>query len=104
MSLALLALIAAVLLLQTRADVRDYARFKAADTTQGRQRYYARWLLQAFVGFTMGSLAGLALLGRLSGIVQLPEVFVPLAMLARGDDPDPGFMALLAVAMLVGLV
>lgn len=69
-SAALLTLYLGTLLFYTRKDFREYEAFKAVPNTAGRQRYYRQWLMQSLALFGIGSLVGLALIGRLPLLEQ----------------------------------
>lgn len=62
-----------------RYDQRQYARFKAVETSEVRRRYYGRWTLQSFVVLAGGSLVTLLLLGRTRAVIGLPQEFQALA-------------------------
>jgi membrane protease YdiL (CAAX protease family) len=56
-------------------DVAEYAAFKKLTDTKDRQARYRRWVLNAFVLFVGGSLAMLAMLGDLGGVLRPPDPF-----------------------------
>ncbi|WP_404333430.1 CPBP family intramembrane glutamic endopeptidase [Sphingomonas sp. MMS12-HWE2-04] len=62
-----------------RYDQRQYARFKAAETSAVRQGYYWRWTLHSFVVLAGGALVTLVLLGRTGAVFGLPHEFQALA-------------------------
>lgn len=104
MATALLVILALLVLANAWRDQRDYARFKAHVDTSQRQRFFARWLVQAFVIFTLGALGGLALLGEWRAIVEMPPAFAAVATGILGADASPGFLPVLALGGMVGLV
>jgi membrane protease YdiL (CAAX protease family) len=65
-------------------DVAEYAAFKKLTDTKDRQARYRRWVLNAFVLFVGGSLAMLALLGDLGGVVHPPAQFSGTIRWAQG--------------------
>lgn len=72
-------------------DVIEYRRFSRLDATSQRQRVLRKWLVQSLVLHGLLSVACLALLGKLSALVTLPEPLLGLSLevrsLGEGDEP-----------------
>jgi uncharacterized protein len=60
----------------TWRDIGEYAAFKRLTDTKDRQARYRRWVLNAFALFIGGSLAILAMLGDLGGVIRPPTPFL----------------------------
>jgi membrane protease YdiL (CAAX protease family) len=83
----LLAAALAALAWFTWRDRAEYARFKRLTETAARQRSYRRWLVTAFLLFLVGSLAVLAMTGRLAAALREPDAFAPLTARLRHALP-----------------
>ncbi len=91
LNLVLLVLYLIVLAVWVLADGAEYRKFKAFTTTEERQRAYRRWIAVSFVLFGLGSLATLALLGRVSAVAHFPAELAPSHDVLRrfaGDGHD----------------
>jgi len=98
---ALLLLVAmAALAWFTWRDRAEYARFKRLTETADRQRVYRAWLVTAFLLFLVGSMAVLAVLGRLAATLREPDAFLPLTTTLRRALPA----SLVSPELLGGLV
>jgi len=82
----LLAALAAVAWLSWQ-DARQYAAFKTFTETADRQRLYRRWLVGSVLLFIVGSLAALALVGRLGALTAEPPEFLDLTRRLRAALP-----------------
>lgn len=87
-ALFLLLLVLAGLALATWYDVRRYRQFKQLTDGRLRRRAFYLWTAQGFVLFVGGSLAILALIGRLPDLTGMPSEFGALANLIASDGPD----------------
>jgi membrane protease YdiL (CAAX protease family) len=79
----LLILILVALFVFMRDDVDEFRRFKALTQPADRRASYRRWVLKSLAVFTVASLVGLAVLGRLPALLRLPAEFEPLAAVLR---------------------
>ncbi|HEY7805801.1 MAG TPA: type II CAAX endopeptidase family protein [Croceibacterium sp.] len=68
----------AVLAVWNARETRRYAMFKQTDDPAERMAFYRRWLVTSFALLGLGSLAILAVLGRLGAIATLPGEFAAL--------------------------
>ena len=110
LKLLLLVLSVALLWWFVRNDKSEYAAFKQAPDTAGRQRFYRNWVLKSFLTFFGASLVFLAILRALPSLRTLPAEFIPLAAKLGAVMPttamlDKGFLIGVAIgAMVVGLL
>ncbi len=74
LDVAILAFGLAYLLYTAIVGPRDYRQFKAADTTEARQAFLRKQLLEGVLS-GVGALLALALKGRLSALIALPAEF-----------------------------
>ena len=70
LAFVLLPLLLGVLAFYTGKDVKEYAAFKALTDTESRQRTYREWILKSLALFGLGTLASLALTGRLATLAR----------------------------------
>lgn len=89
-----------------RKDREDYELFKAVSDSAERRAFYRRWLAVSLLTFGLGTLASLAILGRLSAVTTLPKEFAPLAdplgvLRDSGPALSPSFWAGFGGAVLV---
>lgn len=76
-------------------DIAEYKKFKQLTDTKDRQRRYRRWVLGAFALFVGGSLAILAILGKLGCVIHPPKAFFGLMRWAQAQGPtDAGALLL----------
>jgi hypothetical protein len=102
MSFTLLLLLMALLAVWVWRDFKDYPRFKALTETRDRQRFFARWLVQSFALFSVGSIACLALIGALASLTAYPAALQVQASL--GPIVSSDLLGGLAGGMLVGFI
>ena len=82
----LLVAVLAALAVWNARETRRYAIFKKTDDPAERMAFYRRWLVSSFALLGLGSLAILAVLGRMSAIATLPAEF---AALYPRSEPSP---------------
>ncbi|HVM99952.1 MAG TPA: CPBP family intramembrane glutamic endopeptidase [Caulobacteraceae bacterium] len=100
----LLALVLALLAWMVwRGQVR-YAAFRQLTETDARQRVYRSLLLQSFVIFFGGSLAGQAALGDLDGLIRPPRAFLALIGQAQRLAPIGDLGPVLTGGLVSGVV
>lgn len=102
----LLAALLVALVLLTRRDLRQYALFKAAQTTEERQRFYLRWTVEGFAFMSGASVIALLLLGRLGALWQFPAELERSAeaVAAFTSDGNSSLLAGVAGGAVVGLL
>jgi uncharacterized protein len=104
----LLAALLVALVLLTRRDLRQYAMFKAAQTTAERQRFYLRWTVEGFAFMSGASVIALLLLGRIDALWQFPAELEPsaaaIAAFTADDTPPRGLLAGLVGGAVIGLL
>ncbi|HEY1425432.1 MAG TPA: CPBP family intramembrane glutamic endopeptidase [Caulobacteraceae bacterium] len=79
----------------TWRDIGEYEKFKRLTDTRDRQARYRRWVLGAFALFVGGSLAILAILGKLGCVIHPPKAFFGVMRWAQAQGPsDAGALLL----------
>ena len=68
-----------------RKDLAEYRLFKTLTDSAERRKHFRKWIVTAALLFGGGSLAGLALLGRLPALAYggMPAEFVPVSQMMR---------------------
>lgn len=100
-------------ILSVTRDTRQYALFKTFEDSSQRQAMLQRWVLESFLLYGLSSIICLLLIGRLSAVIWMPDVFRDLSATIRqqmANTADAGFwsgmlhsMSILIVpALLVG--
>ncbi|MDQ1158285.1 membrane protease YdiL (CAAX protease family) [Sphingomonas sp. SORGH_AS 950] len=87
-----------------KGDLGEYRRFKALNDGHSRRMRFRLWLVRAALVFVVPVPVGLALLGRLAGLVTMPGEFAPLsALLPSVLASDDGALGLLLGGAVGGL-
>src|SRR5262245_22168351 len=87
-SIALLLLVLAWVAFDALRGVKEYREFKSHPNPEGRRALFRNWTLRLVLGYTLGSLILLAVLGRLDAILDLPHEFSSLQELIRSDSSE----------------
>ena len=103
LAILFLAVAAAILGRTLKSDGRKYAAFKAAETTEQRQAYLRRWLLQSFGFYFLFPIVALACLGQLGALIAFPPTFAPLNDTFGVLFDHPQFLIGFAIAYPLGL-
>jgi membrane protease YdiL (CAAX protease family) len=109
LAVALLLIFAAVLVWFVWTDGPEYRHFKALTDSSDRQRRFGVWIAKSFGFFGIGTVASLALIGRLRALMALPDEFAPLRRMLPAPpdlsglgDMATGFAGAFLAALAVG--
>ncbi len=84
-----------------RSDVRSFRRFREIEDSARRQRVFLRWARNACLMYLGVPLLGLALIGRLDALWDLPvDLFGPVLLVTPELEPD--FLGVMAGAVVTG--